>query len=64
MTHHYTSRNGHYAVAQCANEIGVLAQVQNENGEQARVLLSPDEARHFAELLVLEASEIEKINKL
>jgi hypothetical protein len=61
MIHHHTTLEpgDHYAVGTSANG-AVLAQLQHVRssgiGDQVRVMLTPEEARHLAQLL-LEVAE-------
>lgn len=59
MIHNLTSQNimgNHYGVS--FNDNFVLAQLQ-EDGQQARVPLSPVEARYMAKLLIEAADKVE-----
>lgn len=62
MIHHatdYAPLGDHYAAGLSAAPAGyVLAQVQ-QDGNQARAVLTPREARHFAQLLVDRADAAE-----
>jgi hypothetical protein len=65
MIHNSTSYNpmgDHYAVGAAINpppyRSSVLAQLQ-EDGNQARVMLTPDEARHLAQLLLAAADKVQ-----
>lgn len=62
MRHHSTSHNlngDHYAVGINGGPAKlVLAQLQEE-GNQSRVALTIEEARHFAQLLLSAANEID-----
>jgi dsDNA-binding SOS-regulon protein len=65
MIHHSTCHRplgDHYAVGASTNSephpCFVLAQLQ-ENGEQARVLMTPAEARAYAQLLLAAADKVE-----
>ncbi len=62
MLHHYldlSDTNGdHYAVGRSGMTQKVLAQLQSD-GEQVRLALTPERARHFAQLLLAKADEVE-----
>jgi hypothetical protein len=65
MIHNSTSYNpmgDHYAASVAINPApypsSVLAQLQ-EDGNQARVMLTPEEARYFAQLLLAAADKVE-----
>jgi hypothetical protein len=70
MLHQHTSiPDDHYGVSVCLNgrthPSGVLAQIQEGTSygypvaEQARIRLTPEEARHFAKLLLESADRVE-----
>jgi hypothetical protein len=65
MIHHSTEHRplgDHYAASYITNPAphlnAVLAQV-SQDGNQARVALTPEEARHFAQLLLAAADTVE-----
>jgi hypothetical protein len=60
VIHNSTQTNpdgDHYAVGISGMSSLVLAQLQ-ENGNQARIALTPTEARHMAELLLAAADKV------
>lgn len=63
MLHHPTTFNAqnHYAANISGSSAHVLAQLQEVSStghcEQVRIALTPDEARHFAKLLMAAADE-------
>lgn len=65
MLHHPTTFNAknHYAASISGSSAHVLAQLQEVSStghcEQVRIALTPDEARHFAKLLMAAADGAE-----
>ncbi len=61
MIHHCVrddNSGDHYAVARSGSARAVLVQLQ-DRGEQVRLMMSPDQARHMAALLLAKADEAE-----
>lgn len=61
MVHYNLSKweEEHFAVGVNYGKTFVLVQLQDMFGDQARVTMTPEEARHMAELLISSADEIE-----
>jgi hypothetical protein len=61
MKHHETENGGHYAVSLEARGLGVLVQIMEDgsysHAEQARELLTTEEAIHLSQLLFDAASQ-------
>lgn len=57
MRHHQINQGDHYAVSENSQGAGVLVQIQ-EAGEQARVTLSPAQARHMGAMLIASADKV------
>jgi hypothetical protein len=53
-------RGEHYAVAHNATLTGVLLQVGDRHGDQARIQLTPNQAGHIASLLLVAMMEVEQ----
>lgn len=61
MRHYATNQGDHYAVSENSDLAGVLVQIQ-EAGEQARIMLSPEQARHMGALLIASADKVLALN--
>lgn len=57
MRHYATNQGDHYAVSENSDLAGVLVQIQ-EAGEQARIMLNPEQARHMGALLIASADKL------